>query len=113
MVPGSGIPYDPADLSHNIQTQLAGLGELAVYLTRSVTSGAIAGPSQVKPTSPQTLTMGEREEEEKMETVLRRVHLGDEWWADMTEQEILGYLERKETGKSGRASINIIRWLNM
>ena len=36
-----------------------------------------------------------REESLKM----NRVHLGDEWWADMTEQEMLSFLKRKEIGK--------------
>jgi hypothetical protein len=96
MPPGVGIPYDPSDLSQHIHAQLEGLGELAIYLTRSVSSrgAASAGPSQVKAGSTEN-KKGESTEKKE----LRRVHLGDEWWVDMTEQEMLGYLERKEKGE--------------
>lgn len=96
MSSGSAIPYDPTSLEQRIESQLAGLGELATYLTRSVSSVAQAGPSQAPRTGSKTGTG--KESEEEMD--LRRVHLGDEWWADMTEQEMVDYLERKQTGMS-------------
>jgi hypothetical protein len=104
MPPGVGIPYDPSDLSQHIHAQLEGLGELAIYLTRSVSSrgAASAGPSQVKAGSTENKkgeSTQKKEQVAEMEVALRRVHLGDEWWVDMTEQEMLGYLERKEKGE--------------
>lgn len=104
MPPGVGIPYDPSDLSQHIHAQLEGLGELAIYLTRSVSSrgAASAGPSQVKAASTESMEVERTERKEEvaeMEVALRRVHLGDDWWVDMTEQEMLGYLERKEKGE--------------
>lgn len=104
MPPGVGIPYDPSDLSQHIHAQLEGLGELAIYLTRSVSSrgAASAGPSQVKAAFAESTQLERTEKKEQvaeMEMALRRVHLGDEWWVDMTEQEMLGYLERKEKGE--------------
>jgi hypothetical protein len=104
MPPGVGIPYDPSDLSQHIHAQLEGLGELAIYLTRSVSSrgAASAGPSQVKAGSTENkkVEMTEKKEQvAEMKMALSRVHLGDEWWVDMTEQDMLGYLERKEQGE--------------
>jgi hypothetical protein len=114
MPPGVGIPYDPSDLSQHIHAQLEGLGELAIYLTRSVSfrGAASAGPSQVKAGSTEN-KKGESTEKKKqvaeMEMALRRVHLGDEWWVDMTEQEMLGYLERKEKGECQLSPTNSLK----
>jgi len=46
---------------------------------------------------------------------MNRVHLGDEWWADMTEQEMLSFLKRKELGESGSLKVGLqsVRGLNL
>ena len=92
------IAYDPTPLDQHILAQLEGLGELATYLTRSASSRATAGPSQIHRTAVLRKHEVTKEKEEMSE--LRRVHLGDEWWADMTEQEMVVYLERKQAGRS-------------
>ena len=92
------IAYDPSPLDQRIHAQLEGLGELATYLTRSASSRATAGPSQIN----RAAAFREHEilEEKEEMSNMRRVHLGDEWWADMTESEMVGYLERKQAGRS-------------
>jgi hypothetical protein len=100
------IPYDSADLQQRIHAQLSGLTELSTYLA-SRTSSLTGGPSDSTSIRSQKVV---REEDKMVKSAegdglgMNRVHLGDEWWADMTEQEMLSFLQRKEMGEFGWSS---------
>jgi hypothetical protein len=98
----SSSPYDSSDLQQRIHTQLAGLTELSAYLAnRTRSSSGIPSASSTTLSDnyiiEQNTMAADRVREESLG--MNRVHLGDEWWADMTEQEMLSFLKRKEIGE--------------
>ena len=99
----SSTPYDSSNLQQRIHTQLAGLTELSAYLaqrTRSSSRGSSGSSSIISDKEiVEKDEMAERMGEEGLS--MNRVHLGDEWWADMTEQEMMSFLGRKEIGEFG------------
>ncbi len=88
----SFTPYDPSTLSQRIQSQLAGISELSAYFAS--TSGSAETPVAV-PASDNRVEAKKLRLDEMI-----RIHLGDEWWADMRDEEARVFLEKKRMGSS-------------
>ncbi|KAJ9116944.1 hypothetical protein QFC22_004602 [Naganishia vaughanmartiniae] len=101
-LPPFSLPYDPVTLQQRIQREILGLGALADYLVELKEKHRTM-PSHDEESRTETVegnlpsSSNGVAEENKAEMI--RIRLDDEYWVDMTSEQIDGFLKRKSACK--------------
>lgn len=91
-------PYDPSTLQQRIHREIVGISALSEFLAGLGTQGIVSPPPD-DPTSDGT--QEEMPRQEQM-TEMIRIRLDDEFWVDMTPDQVTEFLRRKEACKCPR-----------
>lgn len=105
------VPYDPSTLQHRIQREILGLGALSDYLVElkkklkmvPVGDDTVVGKDKDdRGNVDSSLSFSKKEAEavKQPATEMIRVRLDEEFWVDMTHDQIDSFMQRKSACKS-------------
>jgi hypothetical protein len=90
----SATPYDLTTLQQRIHQEIIGISALSDFLATFEMQSTGSEPTQ-----PQIVGGIEEEPAGKAKVEMIRVRLDDEFWVDMTPEQVSGFLNRKEACK--------------
>lgn len=94
----SPIPFDPTTLQQRIQREIVGISALSEFLAALGTQVGVsepAGDTAAKDTDAGSSSFKQMSSQQPR-TEMIRIRLDDEFWVDMTPDQVDGFLRRKE-----------------
>lgn len=99
--PSYPTPYDPTTLQQRIHREIVGISALSEFLAAFDTQGIVLPPSD-DTTTKDTAVPVEQMSVQETKPEMIRIRLDDEFWVDMTPDQVTEFLRRKEACKSSR-----------
>jgi hypothetical protein len=91
-------PYDPTTLQQRIHREIVGISALSNFLAAFHPQSISSSPS-VHPAVTETAASVEEMPKQDAKTEMIRVRLDDEFWVDMTPDQVTEFIRRKEACK--------------